>query len=598
MTRTNSPVLLLIIWVLAAGLLFIACQKSSTAATRVVRAEGYEVTLDISSQVLQLAVQQSGKYPGGTELAPSLAGLGLNDSEFAPAAALALKAKQFDDGLYAAVEVAADAGLNHFPDRNAFLLGMLKVLANGSNRQAQAILTAAAQLAGVLPQVSPEVATEAARLEQGFLANELQSKVIGFYTWSEELQRVFQRDRMLQTTLDRKTAQAYATVLARNAELFRAYSANLELAEKLTNPFAGGDLRPAVAALKQGRTPGTLGSLFPPSRAAETDLIKRLFGASPIPAGFNLADEMIKRLRAGTLDLKPQPDSGWYDYEAYALEPLAVPEKTPEARHLEFDESYRQELASLFKAGMALTRETHIKQLETPMVTTAMPGRYRRPEIHISPGLTVEPLATYYLRRARSYRFVREVVQHAFGRSGLAQMRRLTAAGPVSMPLDAELDLIEGLFYDAYARTCSDIGMVPERDATVALQKANARNGLLTPWLASLDKDPNLGKDIRMMVPVFYDQGRHMTKVWVVLGAFAERVVVSYSQEPRIVGIKDGDGKPVSLDSLDVNFEREEHPIAHIATAEVYVSKLLDRTEFRRLCDQKKTYDAILASLK
>ena len=53
-------------------------------------------------------------YPSFSEANP--------DVTFTSAAALALKAKQFDDGLYACVELAADAGLDRFPGRKDFLL--------------------------------------------------------------------------------------------------------------------------------------------------------------------------------------------------------------------------------------------------------------------------------------------------------------------------------------------------------------------------------------------------------------------------------------------------------------------------------------------
>ena len=46
----------------------------------------------------------------------------------------------------------------------------------------------------------------------------------------------------------------------------------------------------------------TIPSLFPASQAHETNLVKELYGIRPIPEGFNLADEMIKRLRAGQLE--------------------------------------------------------------------------------------------------------------------------------------------------------------------------------------------------------------------------------------------------------------------------------------------------------
>lgn len=576
---------------------------------RVIKSEGYEITLDISHQVLHLTVPEGGDFASsggagqsGTPLSPSFAELDLSASRFAPVAALALKAKQFDDGLYAAVEIASDAGLNHFPDRKHFILDLLTALASDSNEKAQVILAAAARLGGQQPQVPADVGSKSETLRQDFLRDELDSKVLGFYTWSDKLSQIFQRDRMLQTELDPQTARSYADALARNDQLLKNYVTNLGLMVKLTNALAWADLRHAVVAVKEGRAPTfpPRVSLFPPSRAAETDLAQKLFLDPSKSAGFNLADEMIKRLRAGTLDLKPKPNSGWYDYESYALEPLAVPDKTPEAQHLTFDETYRKELVALFKAGLALTRETHIKQLERPLLpTSAPPLRVRKPQFYVSPDLTLEPVATYYLRRARSYSFVRGVVQQAFGPTGLAQMRRLTAAGPVNLSLEAELGLMESLFYGAYLRSCEEIGMAPEQAADLGnLQRQNTQRALLTAWLASVAKDPDLGKDIRMMVPIFFDITRGKTKVWVVLGISTGPLRVSYSNEPTIEEVRDAGGKRVNLDSVDVNFEPEDHKIARIATAEVYVAQLLNRTEFRKLCDQQKTYEAILKSLK
>ena len=74
----------------------------------------------------------------------------------------------------------------------------------------------------------------------------------------------------------------------------------------------------------------------------------------------------------------------------------------------------------------------------------------------------MEPLPTYYLRRARSYRFVREVLQQAFGPEALPKLHRLTATGPVNVSLDSELTLMEALFQGAYLRSCEEIGMKPE----------------------------------------------------------------------------------------------------------------------------------------
>src|SRR5208282_1064450 len=78
----------------------------------------YEVTLDTSRQVLRLDIPEDYSYDfrsmeksGEAPLYSSFAEADLDASTFAPAAVLALKARLFDDGLYACVEMAADAGL-------------------------------------------------------------------------------------------------------------------------------------------------------------------------------------------------------------------------------------------------------------------------------------------------------------------------------------------------------------------------------------------------------------------------------------------------------------------------------------------------------
>lgn len=248
----------------------------------------------------------------------------------------------------------------------------------------------------------------------------------------------------------------------------------------------------------------------------------------------------------------------------------------------------------MFKALLALTRETHIKQLEIPMVGAAMP---RHPPIRISPDLSVEPLPTYYLRRARSYQFVREVLQQAFGPEALPKLRRLTAAGPVNLSLASELTLMEALFHGAYLRSCEEIGMKPDPDSGNP-RDANRHRAVLGAWLVTLRQDPDLGKDIRMMVPIFYDIKRHQTKVWAVLGVASKPLNVSYTKSPTVKEVKGPGGARVKPGDVDLQFVSQDTKLAYIVSAEIYVNRLLNRTEFRHLCDQKKTFKAIVESFK
>ncbi|MBI5488446.1 MAG: hypothetical protein HY905_14025 [Deltaproteobacteria bacterium] len=557
----------------------------------------YQVTLDTSQQVLSLSLPEDVSYgdqegPVAVPLEPTLAAAGTSEN-FRSASALAFKAKQFDDGLYAAVELAVDQGAGTFVSRRQFLADLAKALqasASGAGQTAAlALLRAATELGGHAVDVPP-AATEAAQtLRLQFLASEIQSKPLGFYTWSRELSAIFQRDRLLQSTLEPAEASALAQALGQNADLLARYQAELDLPSKLTNALARGDLAAAAA----GGPAGEGLALFPPSRAYETDLIKALYGDAPIPDGFDLADEMVRRIQSGQLSLEPRADSGWFDYQTWALEPLVVPERMSEAAHLQLADSYKKELVKLFKALLALTRETHIKQLEIPSAGAAAPP----PGIvlHLSPRLSQEPLATFYLRRALAYRFVRGVLLGAFGAEGLAAMGRMTASGPVNLALDKELALLESLFYGAYANTMLELGAAPEeqQDLGWGLPKSLA---VYRAWDPAAD--PDVGRDVRMMVPVFYDVERRKTKVWVVLGVTTRPLQAYFAKAPVLESVTDDQGAAVDPSLVTMNYESTEFTVAYPVMAELYVDRILNRDEFRALCDQYKTAEEILAHLE
>ena len=385
----------------------------------------------------------------------------VDSGRFISASVLAQKAKQFDDGLYAAVELAAQRGAGNFAGKASLLLS----IANSVNQQppSQAMVTVLAggklgRPAMDLPAVARQPVQQAI---DAFLQNEVRSKPIAFYTWTDELAAIFQQDRMLQTELEDKAGtEAIIKALSRDRNARTTYEAYVALVSRLTNPLAYPDLREQLAALDRGRlnAPAKGIYFFPPSRAYETDLVKKLNGNWPIPGGFSLIDEMIKRIQAGKLKLLPTADSGWYDYQTWALEPLVTPEKMPEAEHLAMDATYRKQLLELFKGILALTRETHIKQLEVLYKSDDFKPPGEEVVIRIYPELSAEPLATYYFRRAWSYYFIRTVLEGTFGPSALENMHRLTAAGPVQASLAEELRAMEGIFNGAHVSVCRQLG--------------------------------------------------------------------------------------------------------------------------------------------
>ncbi len=270
---------------------------------RETRTENASLRIDDSGQVIALNCPEDVAWsdPG---LAPSVAAIGPHG--FVSASILAAKAKAFDDGLIAAVELAAEKGAGRFAGKEALLANLASALGSGP---AAPIVQGARQVgSGVESPLA-----SARLLVDAFLADERASKPMGFYTWSGALEAIFRQDRFLQQELpDPAAFQDAVRALHADPELRRAYEAWMSLNERLTNPFTRPDLRRALAALDAGAPPAFERgvAIAPPSESPEGALVKRLFGNAPIPDGFNLADRLIEEIRKGRVDVSPVANSG------------------------------------------------------------------------------------------------------------------------------------------------------------------------------------------------------------------------------------------------------------------------------------------------
>jgi hypothetical protein len=159
------------------------------------------------------------------------------------------------------------------------------------------------------------------------------------------------------------------------------------------------------------------------------------------------------------------------------------------------------------------------------------------------------------------------------------------------MGLAEELAGVEELFAGAAATAMRESGMgVPDRGDAVASH--------FSEWRAKLGLDTDVSRDARMMVPVFYDEVKERTKVWVFLGWRTTAVDVEYRVPPNVLAIESSQavGQP-STDPPPVQFTGDRYELAVPVMAEVYVSRLLNRDDFRRHCDRYKTREVILANL-
>ncbi len=574
------------------------------AMIRKVFAEDLVVELDLSTQVLGLTIleEREERYSEEREtetveasLYPTLSSIPKNIS-LVSASVIAAKAKQFDDGLLAAVEHLTQNGTKEFTGKREMLQNLLTELGKlekeaemkkESLDYCRGFLYAAMLLGGIDEEENKTVKEIAEKIKSGFLADKLRSKPIGFYTWSKELSQIFQQDRLLQEKFGWERASTLAAGLSSEEQSYRTY---IDLISKLTNPFT----EKSLISVSEDPVSKDSCCFIPPSSSHETELVKKLYGNRSIPEGFNLIDELIKRIQAGEIDLTPESSSGWYDYQVFALEPLVIPDSMPEAERLHLGEKYKEELIGLFKALIALTRETHIKQLEVPKAGAAPPFEEKIPVIDICPELSLEPLATFYLRRARAYSFVRELLESTIGKDDLLASIRPTPYGKVEKPLYEELLDMENLLYGTYLLTSKEIGMLPElnKDELDRLDFEKTRS-FAKKWLLEYTDDPDVGSDVRMMVPVFYDIERRKTKVWVVMGYAVKPLRIWFKQSPQAT-ITDKKGNPAKA---KLEFHSTTQWLTYPVSAEVYVSKILNRDEFRTLCDKYKTQSAILKAL-
>jgi hypothetical protein len=552
-------------------------------ANREVHADGWCVRLDIGRQVLCLEVPETDSHwhQGGRRSAgpPLLPVPPLADGPVSAATPL-LKAKHFDDGLYAAVELAAQQGGGRFPGKAALLRSLAATLDAGlpAAKAASAVIHAACELGGVPVPVPDAVAEPTRRARDDFLGDELISRPVGFYTWTPGLTAIFRQDRFLQQPLDPGPADDIARALERTPGASAACGAWLRLNARLTN-----SAKP-LTIWDAGKRP----PLFPPSRSHEVTLFERLYGDRPVPENFDLMGELIRQVRSGEVSLMPGEGSGWYDHQTWSLEPLLVPDRRPEAARLELGKRYRKHLEDLFRGALALTRETHARQAGGGRGGYADP---RQRPILVLPDLSVEPLPAVYSRRAAAYRFVRSVLEDAFGADALEAMHRLWPDGASTASLAEELAEVEALFTGASATAMRELGMgLPDG--------GHAASRRFSEWRAKIRSDADVSRDARMMIPVFYDVQRRKTKVWAFLGWRTTAVDVTYRVPPTVVRIEGpAETRRPPGEPPPVLFTGDRYEFAVPVMAEVYVTRLLDRDEFRRHCDRHRTRDAILANL-
>jgi len=494
------------------------------------------------------------------------------------------KAKQFDDGLYAAIDQA------YYHGRGESMKGHLPLIRRIFEKVARPSVASDYLAAGLSLRAEPvEVSPKAKALVGSFLKQEVWSKPSGFYTWNQTLAECFRVLRFFAMPIeDSAITTELARVFREDKALRDDYVKAYRFYSRLSNP-------------KVGRTPDDLidgppiaprdqFSLFPPSTTRESELFEKLF-PNGLPADASMMKEMIRAIRSGQIDLKPGPSSGWYDYQVHALETLLLPDRGEEAGKLLLSRSYKKRMLEAFEALITKRRETHLRQ-EAAVKTSEAP-----PELStVEPRLRVEPNPTYYLRTARSYAFLLDFLSKALGESTLKSLRGLRESGGREMDLGAELRWMRDLFFGLAFLSAEDIGL----DIQVwegEVEDRTAAEEIARRWLAKIKEDADLAVDTRVSVPVIYQPSSGQVRLWVTCGVRLTRLEVQYVRPPSLRPQGSSEPwKPVEPSKLaEKTFLI---PVDEFAEVELQGGRIFNRAELRAVCDRFKTRAKIVEALQ
>lgn len=531
------------------------------------------------------------------------------------------KCKKVNDQLVRALETAMqeDLATDELPGRRAALQQLAGVLLRQLDQAAAehrgAFESALVHVVGALraggtkppPELMPELASRAERQFEEFLAAPAYSRPVGFWDQTPELINIFRQDRFLARGICLKSETAAAVALAGTVVddpmLRAAFERSTSFGARLTNPapeyrysplrltelaapedswerrLAGERLREIREELPAPPPFNTVSfALFPFASSPEETLWLKM------PYGFT-GTQLIAAIESGMVDLEPKPDSGWYDYQWYALETLVLPERGREDHKLETNREYRQRLREIFLAAIARDRETHIKNLPTLYLLGGL-SQEGEIEAQVGPLFAVEPLPTVYLRLARAYRFLQTAM------SALIEPHLHETMMDDPFDYDGEkatvtqvLDRMAALNYGLYELACRDLGMNPEYLEDEYDDEARAAAVLLAEeWLARLEEDSDLQEDMRIAVPLFINPINESIS-WACAGVRLEPLIAEYDEKPRVFGVK-----PIWA------------PVEYWVASEVFLEfthydKPLTREEFRALCDAHPDEASLRAAL-
>jgi hypothetical protein len=488
-------------------------------------------------------------------------------------------AKQLDDAIYAGIELEVqNARRDVVEPKRTILTGALAALLahrGDAEDRAAAHLAAALRLGNAPAAIPADLEDDVAGLIEGFRRDLKRSKPIGFYTWSDDLRAIWEQDRFLQAALDPGPACALAEAIAGDDARQAQYERLTALYSRLTNPLRSSlvDRLGVDRAACLAKPPAAFLST---SRTSEETLFAKLY-PNGAPASANLMQDLIEAIRRGDLDLTPKPEDGFYQHQSHALETLLVTDKSEERSKVAFTGRYKKRLQEAFATMLVQHRETHVKQTGLGQASASEPD---------IPLFSVEPLATVYVRHARSYVFLEKALEELYGPEFLDKTPAYDEHGERAETVRQTIGRARDLFYSLYLSSAFELGMSPllDRFGDPERETWPSKIQAAYEWQKELASDPIAGADVRVVVPIAQIDASHL-RYWAVIGVRTTLASYSFIDGATLEAPKPDDEWRVALPT--------EQFLEYTGSAVPPT-----REELRKICDENKTADAIRAALE
>lgn len=459
-----------------------------------------------------------------------------------------------------------------------------------------------------------DVAKKATENKNKFLAEDVIGRATAArYSWDDNLKRLgyvtawLSRPFAHNDLVEFQTALALAWTVASDAELmaqykilegfYRGLAGSAPGTASVTDYYALLGGRDAITVLKevgtvrtlqaQAKEKGTAFVFIPSLGDAEVELVRRF---AKTPGAGSRADALIEVYKGGGAPSAPSGEKPWLDYYEYVLSALVLPTGHPEAKKLSWDDGYQKRLLESFRFGFDQTRGRGAP-LPAPAESAG------KLVVDLTPAFRLEPLPEYYLRMARALGRLEKLLTTTITPALLNTMQGRREKGNAAEPsLATEAAATRELFYGFYLLSCADLGMTPALNPGEVADQAGAA-ARAAAWLdGGWRADADMARDVRHIWPLGPVDPADPKKGIVyrcVLGVRQVDIEIKYDAKPSTTVF--GTAQPVALRVKPFKATLLVPVVVEVA---VPAEKPLTTAEFRKICDEHKTRDAIVAALK